>query len=170
MSSCGSSEIVNPTIKEELKTAKVSGRFQVDVNATNNADKALPYDSVSIYDNVFPAGITIAINYSQSDVNPVNTTIPSAIITKSTFAAVGTNGSYSFEIPASGKGTNITITSRNFEADYTVSDFDGPGLNTVAGATFTKKYIYTTTGVTFAKVYPGDNTLPVATYTKSTSL
>lgn len=200
LSSCGSSEIVNPTIKEELGKAKVSGYFRVNTSELN--DNSVSFTGVNVgttvgntvaptaivYENAFPAGkVLLYVTYAQSDVNPVPATpnTPAALLRKSMVVSVGTNGQYSFEVDAAGKGNRISVTAGRFVADYITkgaASNDGGG-NPVAGTepTITTSWEYsalstlkvgtvagTLWAVTDMQVFVGENVLPIGTFVNTT--
>lgn len=183
LSSCGSSEIVNPNLASEIGTAKVSGKFLVNTTELNdkttttgsNVGTTVGENYVStgpVYD-AFPAGkLMVYVTYNQSDVNPVPAASgsPAAVLKKSVVATVAADGTYSFDIPASGKGTNITVTFGKFEATYTYVAADN---DAVAGnePTIVENWIYEgNSSSTSAKVYPGEYKLETIVFAKATKL
>lgn len=185
LSSCGSSEIVNPNLASEIGVAKVSGKFKVNTNFTNDevtitgmsvetvsgtttglgSGVYITSDTEAKFDNVFPAGkVTFTVTYKQSTVNPVSSSNPASNLFKAITVTVNTDGTYSFEVPASGKGTAITITAIEFEDDFTY--YKNTNV-TGSKAKVTIKQLYKTTLTledNLIMVYPGSVTLPVQTY------
>lgn len=185
LSSCGSSEIVNPTIASEIGTAKVSGKFLVNTNTLNDKTTTTgPNVGTTVGENFvsvgpvfesFPEGkILLTITYKQSDVNPVAATpgSPAAVLSKVVTATVKADGTYTFEVPASGKGTGITVSVSTFEGTYTYKADDN---DAVAGnePTIVENWIYkldNSWSVSGLKVYPGDNVLPTGKFEPDTQL
>lgn len=185
LSSCGSSEIVNPSIASEIGVAKVTGKFLVNTSTLNdkttttgpNVGTTVGETFVSsgpVYD-AFPEGkIMLTITYRQSDVNPVAATAgtPAAVLSKVVTATVKADGTYSFEVPASGKGTGITVSVSTFEGTYTYLADDN---DAVVGnePTVVENWIYKLDGswsVSGLKVFPGDNKLPLGIFETDTQL
>lgn len=130
---------------------------------------------VKSYENNFPAGLKLYITYMQASVNPVRAdpSSPADQLQKSLTVPVAADGSYSFDIPASGKGTEITISVATFEADVII-----PFTSTVAGAsldskgTITSKYSFAVENWAWTnkKVFVGDNVLPLGVFVRKTAL
>jgi hypothetical protein len=139
--SCGTTEITNPTLAAEVGTASVSGKFRVNSDETNLSNGNTVYES-------FPSGVTLEVTYSQSDVNPLATTSSSINLPKVMQVSVAADGSYSFTVPASGRGTSITVTPLKFVTDYKYS--------TGGTTTETKKYTFSASSFNLT-VYKGSS-------------
>lgn len=141
--SCGTTEIVNPTLSSEIGSGKVSGKFRVDLNETNLSSGNTIYED-------FPAGVAVLqVTYNQSDVNP--TSGSGENLSKVFNVTIATDGTYSFEVPASAKGTNITVTPLDFVATRIITGE-------------TKKYIYTASSFSLEVVKGGSYPQPIKTY------
>lgn len=141
--SCGTTEIVNPTLASEIGSGKVSGKFRVDLNETNLSNGSTIYED-------FPAGAAVLqVTYSQSDVNPTSSSGEN--LTKVFNVSIAADGTYSFEVPASAKGTAITVRPLDFVATRIVTGE-------------TKKYIYSSSSFSLTVVKGGSYPQPIRTY------
>ncbi len=108
MMSCGTTEIVNPTLSSEVGSGTVSGKFRVDLNETN-------FNTGNTIYETFPENTAVLeVSYNESDVNPTN--FSNSDISKVMQVRIAADGTYSFTVPASGKGTSITVKPLDFVA------------------------------------------------------
>lgn len=194
LSSCGSSEIVNPNLASEIGEANVTGKFLVNTDESNDL-KTFTGTSVTTvsgttsgtsfsttvlgvtsYENNFPTGkVFLTVTYNQSSVNPVPASAgsPAAVLKKALVVPVAADGTYSFKVPASGRGTVISVKVNKFEADVTSQTSELlPGATDKSITTIVKKYSFSADGwaVTDMPVYVGENTLPLGTFVKGNQL